>query len=111
MKDKVYFEFYRNFDDYPLSSGFYDSNILTQIKTGEVFYFYHPDSDQMESYIVQDQAVGYCKGYTVLVAVSIDNFTLEEFGLTKKSTEEQRNEMLNFLDDCMCSASKNLTSF
>ena len=94
MKDRVYFEFYRNFDEYPLSAGFYDSEILKNIEEGNSYYFHHPDNDEMEEYKVTRKSVGYCKGYTVLVAISIDNFTLEEFGLTKKP---QRNKEMKCL--------------
>ena len=109
MSNKVYFEFYRDFDEYPLSEGFYSSDILEVIKEGHIYYFYHPDEDKMQKYAITSVRIGCYEGYIILTAFSID--TSVYCMINNKSFIEHQTfnrDCDDFFDTCMNETKRNL---
>ena len=109
MNNKVYFEFYRDFDEYPLSADFYNSDILKIIKEGHCYFFHHPDEDKMQEYVITSMRTGYYEGYIILTAFSIDTSVYHEIyneGFVEHQTFQRACN--DFFDDCMNEAKRNL---
>lgn len=106
MKDKVYFEFYRDFDKNPLSAGFYDSNILKTIKQNTKQCFYDPLNDKLETHMILARRIAYYKGNVIMVAVTLNTTPYIEKSFSFWS-DEDIGKFNQYIHNCVCNAVEN----
>jgi hypothetical protein len=109
MADKIYFAFFRDFDEYPLSEGFYNSDILNVIKKEDFCFFHHPDENEMQEYTITDLRTGCYEGYIILTAFSINTSVYcKMFDKDFIKHQEFYRDCSNFFDTCMNNTKNNL---
>ncbi len=106
MNNKIYFEFYRDFDDYPLSAGFYDSNILKTIKPNTNQCFYDPVNDRLETHTILAKRIAYYKGNIIMVAVTLNTIPYTNSSYSSWSPEDS-GKFHHYTYNCLCNAMKN----
>lgn len=108
MSNLVYFAFYRNNDDhYPLSKGYYDLEHIKQIKTGNTYWFHHPDEDKLQRYRVDRIETAFYKG-RFLVCASTNfrenaaiHMLREEYDLEMETIEQTERMEIKSLWKCL----------
>ena len=103
--NKTFFAFFRNGDDcYPLSQGFYEYNTLSDLRRFREYYFYHPDNDEFQKYVIHKIIKSYYNGFKIVIAYnfsSLDGESVEakEYISDKYDYSDCLNYAKEIIDD------------